>query len=52
MEKSGRDLLSDSERHAPVSPLHLAVSLSFCQYVCVCLDVFTSHTKCHPLLVQ
>uniref|UniRef100_A0AAX7UI30 Ankyrin repeat domain 28b n=1 Tax=Astatotilapia calliptera TaxID=8154 RepID=A0AAX7UI30_ASTCA len=28
METSGTDMLSDSESHAPISPLHLAVTLS------------------------
>ncbi len=32
METSGTDMLSDSESQAPVSPLHLAVSLMICLY--------------------
>lgn len=42
METSGTDILSGSETHAPISPLHLAVSLIIfqCVYIWLCL----SHT--------
>lgn len=29
METSGTDMLNDSDNRAPISPLHLAVSISF-----------------------
>jgi len=29
METSGTDMLNDSDNRAPISPLHLAVSMSF-----------------------